>query len=103
MKQLSKTVLLIGITFCLLTHNTVIKAAIKVEKLSVNKVEHFFSRIQEVTYKVAGMGGTFFNYGDVLIQNAGAIPNFVFEDVPQPAHVAQILEELQEGKGGQGL
>lgn len=55
-------------------------------------------KIQEVTYKVAGLGGTFFNYGNVNIQTAGAVPNFVFEDVPEPAHVVQILQEL-EGEG----
>lgn len=58
------------------------------------------AKIQEVTYKVAGFGGTFFNYGDVQIQTAGAIPNFVFEDVPQPARVAQILQELEGKEGG---
>lgn len=56
------------------------------------------SKIQEVTYKVGGFGGTFFNYGNVLIQTAGAIPNFEFENVPKPAKVAEILEDLSSGK-----
>lgn len=54
-------------------------------------------KIQEVTYKVGGLGGTLFDYGDVLIQTAGAIPNFEFEAVPHPGSVARILEGLQGG------
>lgn len=52
-------------------------------------------KIQDVTYKVGGVLGTVFNYGDVLIQTAGAIPNLEFEAVAKPAEVARILQELR--------
>lgn len=52
-------------------------------------------KIQDVTYKVGGVVRTLFNYGDVLIQTAGTIPNFDFVAVPNPAEVAKILQELR--------
>jgi len=55
--------------------------------------------IQEITYKVGGLLGTFFHFGNVEIQTAGALPNFNFENVPNPAQVTNILQDLQRGKG----
>ncbi|MBI2267939.1 MAG: PH domain-containing protein [Candidatus Blackburnbacteria bacterium] len=49
-------------------------------------------RIQDVTYKMGGVVGTLFNYGDVVIQTAGTIPNFDFIAVPNPAEVARVLQ-----------
>ncbi|OGY08132.1 MAG: hypothetical protein A2782_03920 [Candidatus Blackburnbacteria bacterium RIFCSPHIGHO2_01_FULL_43_15b] len=55
--------------------------------------------IQEITYKVGGLLGTFFHFGNVEIQTAGALPNFNFENVPNPAQVTNILQDLQRNKG----
>ena len=55
-------------------------------------------RIQEVTHTIGGFMGTIFNFGDILIQTAGAVPNFIFGKVPNPAGVVKILQELQEGE-----
>lgn len=52
-------------------------------------------KIQDVTYKVGGVVRTVFNYGDVLIQTAGTIPNFDFEAVPNPSEVVRILQALR--------
>lgn len=52
-------------------------------------------KIQDVTYKVGGVVPTLFNYGDLLVQTAGTIPNFDFVAVPNPAEVARILQELR--------
>lgn len=55
--------------------------------------------IQEITYKVGGFLGTFLHFGDVVIQTAGALPNFNFENVPNPARVTDILQDLQKNGG----
>lgn len=52
-------------------------------------------KIQDVTYKVGGVVRTLFNYGDVLIQTAGTIPNFDFAAVPNPSEVVRILQALR--------
>jgi hypothetical protein len=53
------------------------------------------NKIQEVTHTMGGLFSIFFNYGNVHIQTAGAIPNFEFSQIPRPAHVVKILQELQ--------
>ena len=57
------------------------------------------NNIQEITYKVGGFLGTFLHFGDVVIQTAGALPNFTFEKVPNPARVTDILQILQKNGG----
>ncbi|MAG60102.1 hypothetical protein CMO96_04950 [Candidatus Woesebacteria bacterium] len=52
-------------------------------------------KIQDVTRRVGGIGGTVFNYGDVQIQTAGASPNIVFNLVPSPVRVSGVLQELR--------
>ena len=52
-------------------------------------------KIQDVTYKVSGVFGTFFNYGDILVQTASEIPNIEFLSVANPEIVADILQDLR--------
>lgn len=52
-------------------------------------------KIQDVTYRVGGVVRTIFNYGDILIQTAGELPNFEFKAVPNPAQVARVLQKLR--------
>lgn len=52
-------------------------------------------KIQDVTFTNSGVFGTIFNYGDVLVQTAAEMVQFVFDDVPQPARVAEILQKLR--------
>jgi hypothetical protein len=52
-------------------------------------------KIQDVTFTNNGVFGTIFNYGDVIVQTAAEMPEFVFEAVPQPASVANILQRLR--------
>lgn len=54
--------------------------------------------IQDVTSRVAGVGQTFFNYGNVLIQTASEINEVVFEKVPNPEKIIRLLQELREGR-----
>jgi len=50
-------------------------------------------KIQDVTYRTGGATRTVFNYGDVLIQTAGEVPNFEFLAVPNPDKVAKVLQQ----------
>jgi len=52
-------------------------------------------KIQDVTFTNAGALGAVFNYGDVLVQTASEITEFVFSKVPDPAKVADILQRLR--------
>ncbi|MGB9706500.1 MAG: PH domain-containing protein [Microgenomates group bacterium] len=51
-------------------------------------------KIQDVNIKTGGYTRSLFNFGDVLIQTAGAIPEIYFEAVPNPEQVSRILNEL---------
>jgi len=51
-------------------------------------------QIQDVSIKVGGFIRSLFNFGDVLIQTAGAVPEIHFSAVPNPEQVSKILNEL---------
>ena len=50
-------------------------------------------QIQDISVKVGGFIRSLFDFGDVLIQTAGAVPEFCFEAVPHPAQVSKILNQ----------
>ncbi|MCX6724802.1 MAG: PH domain-containing protein [Candidatus Shapirobacteria bacterium] len=50
--------------------------------------------IQDVSSKIGGFARSFLNYGDVLIQTAGALPELSFEAIPFPDKVAEIINDL---------
>jgi hypothetical protein len=50
--------------------------------------------IEDISSKTGGMLGTIVDYGTVYIQTAGESPEIQFENVPQPAKVSAILNEL---------
>ena len=52
-------------------------------------------QIQDATVQMTGASRTFFNFGDVIIQTAAAVPRIGFEAVPSPDRVAKILRELR--------
>ncbi len=52
-------------------------------------------KIQDVSFTNAGAIGAIFNFGDVLVQTAAEIVEFVFEKIPDPAMVATILQRLR--------
>lgn len=54
------------------------------------------SKIQDVSVKVEGLLATFLNYGDVIIQTAGATPEFKFEQVPHPQVVKDEILRLYD-------
>jgi len=59
------------------------------------------NQIQDVSPKMIGFFGTFFNYGDVFVQTAAEKPEFEFHHVAMPNVVAEeILKQvrLEEGE-----
>lgn len=51
-------------------------------------------RVQDVTTEIKGKTQTFLNFGNVHIQTAGEIQRFVFEEVPHPQAIAQVITRL---------
>lgn len=49
------------------------------------------NRVQDVTSEIKGIFGTFFNYGNVYIQTAGAHERIVFEKISMPQTVVDII------------
>jgi hypothetical protein len=62
------------------------------KKFAEAKIE----KIQDVSFRTGGIMATMFNYGDVLIQTASEMPNFVFEKVPRPSEVVHVVSDLLE-------
>ena len=54
------------------------------------------SMIQDVSSSIKGVMGTFFNFGDLLIQTASEINQINFEKVPNPQKIIKLIKELQE-------
>ncbi|MEK7659517.1 MAG: PH domain-containing protein [Patescibacteria group bacterium] len=54
------------------------------------------SKIQDVTVEIKGILSTFLNYGTVMIQTAGEIPEFTFEQVPRPQQVKDKILQLYD-------
>lgn len=52
--------------------------------------------IEDVSSQTNGLFGNLLNYGTVFIQTAGASERFQFENVPQPAHIANVILTLYE-------
>lgn len=52
-------------------------------------------KIQDVTFTNSGAVGTIFNFGSVLVQTAAEQREFAFENVPNPARVADILQKMR--------
>ena len=50
--------------------------------------------VQDVSFSQIGAIRTFFDYGDVLVQTAGTLDNFIFESAPQPENIVHITEDL---------
>lgn len=52
-------------------------------------------KIQDVSFANSGSFGTIFNYGNVIVQTAAELVEFVFDNVPDPAKVAEVLQHLR--------
>lgn len=56
-------------------------------------------KIQDVSYTTGGVTRTMFNFGDIIIQTASEIPEFIFEGVPNPEKATKILDDLRMKEG----
>lgn len=54
------------------------------------------SKIQDVSVKIEGITPTFFNYGDLIIQTAGVVQEFKFEEIPNPQKVKDEILRLHD-------
>ncbi len=59
-------------------------------------VELRFYRVQDVTAETTGFLGTFFRYGTIAVQTAGASTHFVMKQIPKADEVASMLLKLVE-------
>lgn len=74
---------------------------------TVSKEE--LDRIQDVTSEIRGLLGTILNYGTITVQTAGSQEHFVFENVPAPQTIVDVIlrsvnrrkEELIEHLGSE--
>jgi hypothetical protein len=64
--------------------------------LNKHFAEADLSMIQDVSSSVKGVFGTFFNFGDVLIQTASETNVIKFEKVPNPEKIIKLLKELRD-------
>lgn len=64
--------------------------------LNKHFAEADLSMIQDVSSSVRGVFGTFFNFGDVLIQTASEVNQINFEKVPNPEKIIKLLKELRD-------
>jgi hypothetical protein len=51
-------------------------------------------KIQDTTSEVKGVFPTIFHYGNLFIQTAGEVERFVFQDVPNPDAVRDVIIKL---------
>jgi len=50
--------------------------------------------VQDVSYNQNGAVRSIFDYGDILVQTAGTLPNFEFDRAPQPSSIVRIIGNL---------
>lgn len=60
------------------------------KNVSTTKIDN----IEDITSLSSGFFSSIFDFGSVLIQTAGAVPEIVFERVPQPSKVTALLNEM---------
>lgn len=72
--------------------------------VDINQVSLFSRRISEmslgnvedITASQQGVIQTMFHYGDVCVQTAGELPNFIFEKVPDPYGTQRIIMQAMD-------
>lgn len=89
-----------GLTLYYLTVATVTKTSIvDVDQISLfnRKVSTLnLEQVQDVTVRQVGFFATFLDFGDVVVQTAGELPEFIFDLVPHPQAIANSILEAQQ-------
>jgi hypothetical protein len=57
------------------------------------------NKIQDISYTTKGIFGTLFNFGDVKVETAGETPHLMFENIPHPEGVVEIIRKVTEKRG----
>lgn len=52
--------------------------------------------VQDTTSEIYGPMRTFMNFGNVEVQTAGEAPRFMFEDVPDPEHIKEVITKASQ-------
>lgn len=60
------------------------------KNITTAKIDH----IEDITSESVGFFASFFDFGNIIIQTAGAQQEIVFEAVPHPAKVVSVLNDL---------
>ncbi len=55
-----------------------------------------YSKIQDVSVKIQGIIPTFLNFGDLIIQTAGAVQEFHFQQIPNPNQIRDKILHLHD-------
>ena len=67
------------------------------EGLFTRKVsEMTYAKIQDITTQVSGFIPTVINFGDLTVQTAGDMEDFIFRNISDPYHVKSVIAELQQ-------
>lgn len=64
--------------------------------LNKHFAEADISAIQDVSFSIKGILGTFFNFGTVLIQTASEKNQIIFDNVANPQKIMRLLKELRD-------
>lgn len=56
------------------------------------------SQIEDITHRRGGFARTIFDFGDVFVQTAGAMPNIEFLDIPRPNTVVRRIVDVWQEK-----
>ena len=70
--------------------------------LNKHFAEADISVIQDVSFSIRGILGTFFNFGTVLIQTASEKNQIIFDNVANPQKIMRLLKELRDLDEHQG-
>ena len=62
--------------------------------ITISEVDLY--KIQDITSAIDGFIPSIFNYGNMLIQTAGAVEKFIITSVPHPEMLRQAILDLAE-------
>lgn len=65
--------------------------------LNKHFAEVSMDKIQDISSSVRGLFGTFFNFGNILVQTASEINQMTLRNVPKPEKIIKLLQEIRSG------
>ncbi len=58
--------------------------------------EASYDKIQDISYEIKGFFPTLFNFGDILIQTAGAVESVKLDQVANPPEICNLIRDIQK-------